>query len=110
MFPAIEDAASKGGDVEAHCFVGHGGDCNSGNAASKCLVVGAQEGVAGQAGYCAPWSKEWDISGGWWYFDWYRWCYDPSVGEVWFKEWGDSEWGNQVNLCPESGSCRVSTG
>jgi hypothetical protein len=80
-------------------------------AAASALSASAQDTATyGQAGYCAPWSKEWDVSGGYWYFDWYRWCYDPSVGEVWFKEWGNSEWSGQVNLCPESGSCQVSVG
>jgi hypothetical protein len=79
--------------------------------AASALSANAQDAtMSGQADYCAPWSKEWNVSDGWWYFDWYRWCYDPSVGEVWFKEWGDSEWGDRVNLCPESGSCQVNIG
>ena len=78
--------------------------------AASALSASAQQYAATseQAGYGAPWSKEWNVSDGWWYFDWYRWCYDPSVWEVWFKDWGDSEWGDRVNLCPESGSCQVS--
>ncbi len=64
---------------------------------------------------CAPWSKEWDVSQGWWKFQWYRWCvdtslYDPSSESSWYQEWGDEEWGDQVNLCPESGTCTVSPG
>ncbi len=82
--------------------------------AASSLAVSAQEDT-GQTAVCAPWSKEWDISKGWWYFTWYRWCYDssisdPSIEANWYQEWGDWEWGDQVNLCPESGFCGVSTG
>ncbi len=64
---------------------------------------------------CAPWSKAWDISNGWWYFQWYRWCYDPSTSDPyyegsWYQELGSWEWDEQVNLCPESGSCTMSPG
>jgi hypothetical protein len=77
------------------------------------LSVGAQEESTGQTGICAPWSKEWDLSKGWWYFTWYRWCYDPSTSDPsvegsWYRELGDWEWGDQANLCPESGTCTVS--
>jgi len=42
--------------------------------AASALSASAQQDATttGQAGYCAPWSKEWNVSGGWWYFDWYR--------------------------------------
>lgn len=81
--------------------------------AVSALSVSAQD--AGQTDICAPWSKSWDVSGGWWFFQWYRWCYDPSTSDPsvegnWYKEWGTKEWWDQVNLCPESGSCTVSTG
>ena len=81
-------------------------------AAASALSGTAQDytSMSQPTGYCAPWSKEWNISGGWWYFDWYRWCYDPAVGEVWYKEWGAREWLEPANLCPESGTCRVSVG
>jgi hypothetical protein len=64
---------------------------------------------------CAPWSKEWSISGGQWYYDWYRWCvnpslYDPLYESSWYKEQGGREYGEQVNLCPETGKCTVSPG
>jgi hypothetical protein len=64
---------------------------------------------------CAPWSKEWNVSQGWWYFDWYRWCYDPSTSDPsvagsWVREWGTSEWAGRVNLCPETGRCTITTG
>jgi hypothetical protein len=64
---------------------------------------------------CAPWSKEWNISQGQWVYDWYRWCvdsstYDPAVESSWYKEQGGREYGEQVNLCPESGTCTVSPG
>jgi hypothetical protein len=64
---------------------------------------------------CAPWSKEWNISQGQWVYDWYRWCvdsstYDPVVESSWYKEQGGREYGEQVNLCPESGTCTVSPG
>ena len=79
-------------------------------AAISTLSVSAQS--TDQEAVCAPWSQEWDISQGWWYFQWYRWCYDPmtsdpSVEESWYREWGIWEWGHQVNLCPESGNCRM---
>ena len=84
-------------------------------AASALSVSSAQEDAGQTSIICAPWSKEWDISKGWWYFTWYRWCYDssisdPSIEANWYQEWGDWEWGDQVNLCPESGSCQVSVG
>jgi hypothetical protein len=64
---------------------------------------------------CAPWSKEMTISQGQWVYDWYRWCvdtsaYDPALESSWFKEQGTREYGEQVNLCPESGTCTVSPG
>jgi hypothetical protein len=64
---------------------------------------------------CAPWSKEWDVSEGYWVSDWYRWCvdssvYDPTLESSWYREWGNREYGGQVNLCPESGRCTVSPG
>jgi Ni/Co efflux regulator RcnB len=42
--------------------------------AASALSASAQQYAATseQAGYCAPWSKEWNVSDGWWYFDWYR--------------------------------------
>jgi hypothetical protein len=71
-----------------------------------------QASEAGQAPICAPWSKAWDISEGWWYFQWYRWCYDPSTSDPslegsWYQDLSNTKWGNQVNLCPEQGSCTV---
>lgn len=71
--------------------------------------------TTGQAAVCAPWSKDWDISKGRWWFQWYRWCYDPSTSDPayeasWYKDLSTWEWGDQVNLCPESGTCTVSTG
>jgi hypothetical protein len=82
-------------------------------AASTWSVSSAQD--SAQIGVCAPWSKDWDISGGWWYFSWYRWCYDPSISDPsfegsWYREQGSWEWSDQVNLCPESGVCKMSTG
>ena len=64
---------------------------------------------------CAPWAKEWDISQGQWQYDRYRWCvdtslYDPSVESSWYREWGEKGQGDQVNLCPESGTCTVNPG
>ena len=81
--------------------------------AFSALSVGAQttgQTPPGQTTLCAPWSKEWDISGGWWYFSWYRWCHDPSIEGAWYRDWGNWEWSDPVNLCPESGDCRVSVG
>ncbi len=84
------------------------------------LAVTAQEGgqyaaETGQTVICAPWSKAWDLSKGQWYYDWYRWCvdpslHDPSVESSWYTEQGGSEWGEQANLCPESGRCTISPG
>ena len=64
---------------------------------------------------CAPWSKAWYISEGWWYFEWYRWCYDPANSDPsdegsWYQQLGDREWSEQVNLCPDRGSCTMSRG
>ncbi len=39
--------------------------------AVSALSVNAQD--TDQEAICAPWSQEWDISQGWWYFQWYRW-------------------------------------
>ena len=71
--------------------------------------------VTGQTAICAPWSEEWDLSEGWWYFQMYRWCYDssssdPSLEESWYKEWGDWGWWNEANLCPEKGTCTITPG
>ena len=71
--------------------------------------------TTGQTNVCAPWSKAWDVSNGKWWYQWYRWCYDPSTSDPsyegsWYQELGSWEWGEPVNLCPESGKCTVSTG
>jgi hypothetical protein len=85
-------------------------------AASSVLSIGsAQDGAAGQAHVCAPWSKAWDLSEGQWYFSWYRWCYDPALYDPyyessWYTEQGSWEWGEKANLCPESGTCTMSPG
>ena len=85
-------------------------------AASSVLSIGsAQEGAAGQTHICAPWSKAWDLSEGYWYFVWYRWCYDPSISdpsleESWYIEESSWEWSEQANFCPESGTCTMSPG
>jgi hypothetical protein len=62
---------------------------------------------------CAPWSKSWDISKGQWYYDWYRWCvdpslYDPAVESSWYIKKGNRVQGEPANLCPEKGNCTVS--
>jgi hypothetical protein len=90
--------------------------------AANSLSVSAQD-YSGQyapatgqtAAICAPWSKAWDVSGGWWYYQWYRWCYDPSTSDPslesnWYQEAGDQVWGDKVNLCPESGTCTMTPG
>lgn len=71
--------------------------------------------ASGQTAICAPWSEEWDLSEGWWYFQLYRWCYDPSTSdplleESWYRDWGDWGWWNEANLCPEQGTCTISPG
>ncbi len=81
--------------------------------AASSLSAGAQ--TTGQAAVCAPWSKAWDISKGQWYFEWYRWCYDPLLYDPyyessWYMEQGNWEWGETANMCPESGTCTVSPG
>ena len=70
---------------------------------------------AASSSICAPWSKDWNISKGKWWYVWYRWCYDsstsdPSIEANWYRERGDWGWGQPANLCPESGKCTVSTG
>ena len=84
-------------------------------AASIVSVGSAQEDTSGQADICAPWSKLWDLSDGKWYFTWYRWCYNPELYDPydessWYMEEGSWDWGEQANLCPESGTCTVSPG
>ena len=69
----------------------------------------------GQAIVCAPWSKAWDVSKGSWWFQWYRWCYDPALYDPayessWYQEVGDWQWADQVNLCPEEGTCTMTPG
>ena len=84
-------------------------------AANSLSVGSTQEGAAGQAHICAPWSKAWDLSEGQWYFSWYRWCYDPALYDPyyessWYTEQGSWEWGDKANLCPEAGTCTMSPG
>ena len=79
------------------------------------LAVGSAQEATGKAAICAPWSKAWDISQGDWYFQWYRWCYDPTYFDPafesnWYTENGDWEFYDKANLCPGTGSCTVSTG
>jgi hypothetical protein len=74
-----------------------------------------QQPATGQTAVCAPWSEEWDLSEGWWYFQLYRWCYDPSssdpsLEESWYRELGDWGWWNEANLCPEKGTCTITPG
>jgi len=47
---------------------------------------------------CLPdWLQDWYIwedprgAEDWWYFYWYKWCYDPTK-EEWFEVWDDWEW------------------
>ena len=80
-------------------------------AAIGALSVSAQS--TEQDALCAPWSQEWDISQGWWYFQWYRWCYDPTYYDPayessWYTENGSWEWGEKANLCPGKGTCSMS--
>ncbi len=82
--------------------------------AGSLSVGSAQEGT-NPAAVCAPWSKAWDIYEGQWYYSWYRWCYDPTYFDPayessWYTENGSWEWGDQANLCPESGTCTMSPG
>ena len=84
-------------------------------AASSMAVGNAQEEATGQTDICAPWSKAWDISKGDWYYQEYRWCYDPSTYDPadessWYTENGDWQFWDKVNMCPDSGTCTVSTG
>jgi hypothetical protein len=85
-------------------------------AASSMAVGNAQEEEAtGQTDICAPWSEAWDISKGDWYYQDYRWCYDPWTSDPadessWYTENGDWQFWDKVNMCPDSGTCTVSTG
>ena len=79
------------------------------------LTVGSAQEATGQTQICAPWSKAWDISKGDWYYQWYRWCYDPSTSDPydessWYTENGDWVYWDKANMCPDSGTCTVSTG
>ncbi len=64
--------------------------------AASALSANAQE--PGEPDLCAPWSKEWDISEGWWWFQWYRWCHNPSVEEEWVVEWDGWDWWAPVEV------------
>ena len=41
---------------------------------------------------CQPWTWDWFWSypANWWYWQYYRWCYDPWYG--WFLNWGPWGW------------------
>ena len=84
--------------------------------AGQYAPITGQAADTGQAApICAPWSQDWNISKGEWWYVWYRWCYDPTTSDPsieanWYRERGDWGWGEPANLCPESGKCTVSTG
>lgn len=42
--------------------------------------------------YCEPWTWDWFWSPGahWWYWQYWRWCYEPMHG--WFVNWGMWGW------------------
>ncbi len=51
---------------------------------------------------CLPdWLQDWHIwedpqnVEDWWYFYWYKWCYDPAE-EGWFINWDGWEWRGPV--------------
>jgi hypothetical protein len=63
--------------------------------AMNALLVNAQ--VPEQTVSCDPWEKAWDTSEGWWYFQWYRWCYDDPGQGGWYIDWDGWEWWGPVN-------------
>ncbi len=45
---------------------------------------------------CGPWHLAWYVSrGGYWYFFWWRWCHNPSLGpnDFWYIDWAGWGWG-----------------
>ncbi len=45
---------------------------------------------------CGPWHLAWYVSrGGYWYFFWWRWCHNPSLGpnDYWYIDWAGWGWG-----------------
>jgi hypothetical protein len=77
--------------------------------AASSLSVSAQTdeqaNPAGQSASCGPWEKYWETSEGWWYFWWYRSCYDPQGG--WYTEWDGWEWAYPIDSCPEPDICII---
>jgi hypothetical protein len=78
----------------------------------KAQGYGQYASTSGQNPICAPWSRAWDIAQGKWWFQSYRWCYDPTTSDPsyegsWYMEQGNWQWGDPVNLCSESGNCTV---
>jgi hypothetical protein len=54
------------------------------------LSVNAQ--VPGQTEHCESWQTEWGISEGWWWYQYYRWCYNPSIEGGWYIDWDGWGW------------------
>jgi hypothetical protein len=78
------------------------------------LAEGSAQEATGQTEICAPWSRAWDVSNGDWYYQWYRWCYDPSISDPtyessWYTENGDWQFWDKANMCPDSGTCTMTT-
>lgn len=65
--------------------------------APNALLVNAQEVPEQTDSSCDPWQKSWDTSEGWWYFQWYRWCYDASGQGGSYIDWDGWEWWGPVN-------------
>jgi hypothetical protein len=67
--------------------------------------------ATGQTAICAPWSEEWDLSEGWWYFQMYRWCYDPSssdpsLEESWYRDGATGGGGTRRTSVPRRAPVR----
>ena len=44
---------------------------------------------------CGPWQRAWYVSrGGYWYFFWWRWCHNPSLGPqyAYYIDWAGWNW------------------
>ena len=53
-----------------------------------------QQQIVGQP-TCGPWQRAWYVSrGGYWYFFWWRWCYNPSLGPqyAYYIDWAGWNW------------------
>ncbi len=66
-----------------------------GTGEGKPPVASASAQLVGQP-VCGPWHFSWYVSRGrYWYFWWWRWCHNPSLGpnDYWYIDWAGWGWG-----------------